>query len=309
LKYEYFVIFARIMLYLLIRQGIRRRTHILTGLYLLSIASVSSCTKKETVEVDNETQSVVDYSIVSGEFLGIVSAVEQLALVTPGIGTATSALSCDTLHKISGDTLWGSATHVNPLYALQVTSNLCNSALPDGRSRTGTVLVTFTSKTDIPGAKMIIKLSGFQSDYHDGTSSPYVCGCDSIIVTTIAGGLSPAYNVKLVNGTCKNASWSIANSFEYTMSSFPNGLPIGSEPFAKFTGMATGLNRQGRTYTVVINNDEPLVRHRACAYIDAGKANLTPESFKEREVNYGSGICDDQATFSVNSNTVAFKLK
>jgi hypothetical protein len=310
LKYEYFVIFARIMLYLFIRRGIRKRSHLLTVFYLLSIAFVTSCTKKETVEVDNETQSVVDYSIASGEFLGIVSAVELHAIHTPGIGTATSSIiSCDTLHKLSGDTLWGSPAHVNPLFSLQVTNSVCSTGLPDGRNRAGEIQVAFTGKTGTPGAKMIINLFGYRSDYLGGTTSPYVCQCDSIVLTTINGGASPSYHVKLVNGTCKNSAWTITNSFEYTMFSLPNGSPIGGDPVAKFTGTASGLNRQGRAYTAIVSNSEPIVKHRSCAYIDAGKVALTPESFKERELDYGDGVCDEQATFSVNSNTVAFKLK
>jgi hypothetical protein len=36
---------------------------------------------------------------------------------------------------------------------------------------------------------------------------------------------------------------------------------------------------------------------------------LTPDGFKTRTVDYGNGVCDDNATFTVNGSTVAFKLK
>jgi hypothetical protein len=36
---------------------------------------------------------------------------------------------------------------------------------------------------------------------------------------------------------------------------------------------------------------------------------LTPAGFKKRSVDFGNGSCDDLATFTVNENTVTFKLK
>jgi hypothetical protein len=62
-----------------------------------------------------------------------------------------------------------------------------------------------------------------------------------------------------------------------------------------------------------VPSNSPLTKRANCQFISSGILNLTPEGFKTRTVDYTSGTgkdaCDDDATFSVNGNTVAFKLK
>src|SRR6476620_9080683 len=86
-----------------------------TGTFFLCL--FCSCTKKHTAEVDNETQSVADYSQIHNEILSLASAVFNHANHTAGIG---SSAQCDSLRLLSGDRNFGGTGHVSPVFALDL---------------------------------------------------------------------------------------------------------------------------------------------------------------------------------------------
>jgi hypothetical protein len=153
---------------------------------------------------------------------------------------------------------------------------------------------------------MIIKLIN-----HKANNITY--SCDSMIVTTIASStVAPAYttfNIKLINGVCQSAAWVIKYNSDRTFTHYHNGNPAGSDPVTQVYGTGNGINRQSRAFTVNIPQASPLIKHKACQYIDKGILELTPENFKTRTIDFGDGTCNEDATFTVNGNTVAFKLK
>ena len=100
------------------------------SLVLLASAAfglIISCNKKSTLQVDNETQSVVDHVIADQEFLSILPAVYQNALATRSVGTETFT-SCDTLAFISGDPTNFSP---NPVFFLNASNSLCSNTMPE----------------------------------------------------------------------------------------------------------------------------------------------------------------------------------
>jgi hypothetical protein len=271
-----------------------------------------SCNKKETVEVDNETQSAVDNAVAEQEFMSIVPAANSHAIKTKGTGAQgrPSAPPCDTLTKISGDTLWGNVGHVNPTYTMNVSNSACNLTLPDGRFRAGSLSIRLTGKIKLAGSQMIIKMIGYKAN---GISY----SCDSIVVTTVTA--TPNYNtfnIKLINGVCKSlASWTINYSLDRTITFYPNGNGS-TDPVTYIYGTASGKNREGRAFEVVIPQTSALTKYQSCEYISSGVLQLTPKDFATRTIDYGysiapapAGGCDEDASFSVNGNTVAFKLK
>ena len=72
-------------------------------------------------------------------------------------------------------------------------------------------------------------------------------------------------------------------------------------------GEAKGSNRRGLPFSVTINYD--IVKHNNCSFFQKGKIEISPEGYKKRLVDFGDGTCDDEGSFTVNENTVAFKLK
>jgi hypothetical protein len=271
-----------------------------------------ACNKKETVEVDNETQSAVDNALAEQEFMSIVPAANSHAINTKGTGSQgrPSAPPCDTLTLVSGDTLWGTVGHINPTYTMNVSNSACNLTLPDGKTRIGSLSIRLTGKIKQSGSQMIIKMIGYGAA---GISYK----CDSLVVTTVT--TSPVYttfNIKLVNGVCQSlASWTINYSLDRTVTFYPNGNGS-SDPVTYIYGTSSGKNREGRAFDVVIPQTSALTKYESCQYISSGVLQLTPRDFATRTIDYGysiapapAGGCDEDASFSVNGNTVAFKLK
>src|SRR6185295_7204456 len=87
---------------------------------------LSGCSKKETMGVDNETQSVVDYAIVDQEFLAIVPSVYQSILAVYSSASVTPC-SLTVITTNTKDTLWSS------LCSLNVSNTDCPLTMPDGK--------------------------------------------------------------------------------------------------------------------------------------------------------------------------------
>ncbi len=273
----------------------------------------TSCRKKETVEVDNETQSVIDNAIAEQEFMGVVPAVHQVAIRTKGTGADPNkplATACDSLKLVSGDTLYGQPGHVPPTYTVDYSSSGC-TLIPDNKIREGHLSITFYGRIKNPGSRMVIKMIGCKAANND-PSKKITYACDSIVVSTMINDNANKirqFNVKIYNGKCQAASWNT----EYSTNRFIRHEYQSNENTIKVWGSSQGKNRQGRNFIVTVDESTPLVKRENCQFISFGILKLKPDGFKERIVDYASGtgqdVCDDKATFTVNGNTVSFNLK
>lgn len=277
----------------------------------LGLITFTSCHKKETVEVDNETQSVVDNAVAEQEFMAMVPAVNNMAIKTKGTGAAhnRAMATCDTMTYISGDTTF---TNLNspPIYSLSIASASC-SPIQDAKIREGVMFITFYGRLKNVGSRIKLVMQNYKAANTDPNKKiSYIC--DSIVVKTLVNTNAPnvrEFNVKIYNGKCigANNGWTTLYSVDRTIRHEEAGDVI------KIWGTSNGTNREGRKFTVEVAVATPLVKRGNCQFISSGILNLTPEGFKTRTVDYTSGTgvdaCDENATFSVNGNTVAFKLK
>jgi len=268
------------------------------------------CRKKETTEVDNETQSAVDNAVADQEYMSIVPATNAHAINTKGTGATNGRLmsppACDTLVWLNRNTADTNVVNgkyvVAPQYELNLLS-ACPSSFTDGKIRSGKWLIKITGPLKNVGSQMIMKLLN-----HKASGIGYAC--DSLVVTTVASStVSSTYNIKLINGVCSSPNWTIKYSFNRTITNYVKGKPVNTDPVVEVYGTANGINRTGKAFTVDIPAGSPMVKHKSCEFVDKGILNLTPEGFKTRIVDFGNGACDDDATFTVNGSTVAFKLK
>ncbi len=270
------------------------------------------CRKKENTEVDNETQSAVDNAVADQEYMSIVPATNGHAINTKGTGATNgrlmSAAACDTLFWVNRSTADTNVVNgkyvVAPQYELNLTNtSTCTASFTDGKIRSGKWLITITGPLKNVGSKMILQLVN-----HKASGIGYAC--DSIVVKTVASStVSSSYNIKLYNGVCSSPNWTIKYSFDRTITNYVHGKPGNPDPVVEIFGTADGVNRTGKSFTVEIPAGSPMIKHKSCQFVDKGVLNLTPEGFKTRIVDFGNGTCDDDATFTVNGSTVAFKLK
>ncbi|MCE3229338.1 MAG: hypothetical protein K0S32_3889 [Bacteroidetes bacterium] len=296
----------------------KRSIKVILTVSCIAAMLATGCRKKETTEVDNETQSAVDNAVADQEFAAIVPSTQNHAINTKGTGTSGKFMSgasmapCDTLfwsNRGTADTNVVNGKYVNaPTYELNL-ANSCSASFTDQKTRVGKWKIRVTGPLKLAGSQMIIKLEN-----HKASGITY--SCDSIVVTTLASStVAPIYtkfNIKLVNGVCTTSSWSIKYSYDRTFTHYPKGNGVGSngtDPVTEVFGTSNGTNRQGRTFAVNTPQASPIIKHKSCEFIEKGILGLTPEGYKERTVDFGNGTCDDEATYTVNGTTVSFKLK
>ncbi len=275
---------------------------------IISLASLNSCKKDSTNEVDTETQSVVDNSICEQEFMQIQPTTINLAVATKGTGakkvdmTNIVLASCDTLTYISGDTTY---TNLNNPPVFEFNFGTCSAANFDGVSRSGKLIVKFYGRPKNTNSKTLIKMQNYIVAKATGTIN---YACDSILVTTLStSGNTKSFNVNIYNGVCTADNWTIKYSSSKTIAMNNNGTPlVFNDDYTTVNGTANGTNRTGRNFSVTTNG---LTKPNNCKYITSGSLVLTPDGLSARTVDYGTGACDDDATYTVNGQTIAFKLK
>lgn len=274
-----------------------------------SVLVTVSCKKK--TEAD-DAQSVVDNSICEQEFNQIQPTANSKAINTKGTGATLkmantfSYTPCDTLHLLSGDTMWTNANHHDPVYEYDFSN--CGNVNGDGFGRTGKYTIRLTGPIKSTGSKMIIKLNNYKVN-----SISYTC--DSIIVETLnsaftgtASGSLPQsfrFKVDVINGVCSGTGWSITYNSSKTIDTQTQGTAQPSDDVTTINGTANGKNRVGIKYTATVNN---IIKRGDCPHISQGTIDITPEGFDVRTVDFGDGTCDDNATYTVKGQKIAFKL-
>jgi hypothetical protein len=278
----------------------------------LALLLFNACKKKDTSEVDAESRSAIDNAVADQEFTTIVPATNAHAINTKGMGAnyAVPIITCDSLHKISGDTSFGIGGHIDPVYELDLNSINCSNSFTDGKVRSGKWRVKLNGKIKVVGTRMRIDLISYKAGGINYS-------CDSIVVKTLAfSSASTKFEVRVYNGKCSTSAYEIKYNSNRTITHYPKGDPDLTDPSIEVYGTADGVNREGRTFTATIPATSPLIKKKSCQYIQSGILTLSPEGFKERTVDYGysispnpAGGCDEDASFTVNGNTIAFKLK
>lgn len=262
--------------------------------YILAFVLVlfSDCKKSEKNEVDNESQSVVDCSIAGQEFVSVASNVCYATSNTYGAAPWTGVIKCDVLQY---DT-------VSQRFYINAGQNC---SFQDGKLRTGRIFVKTSDDTLDIGSRLVFS---FDSYAVEGMSY----NCDSIVATILEiNDNDMLYDVNIINGHCQTTS----NPIKYSLigqirntSLYDDNKPGELKQYFVVTGVMKGVNRVSGNFSSAIYH-AGIKKFRNCSYISEGFMELTPEGFKARTVDFGDGSCDDLATFRVNENTVAFKLK
>ena len=266
-------------------------------LVVSSIILLNSCKKK--TEVDNESQSVVDNALCEQQFMAIQPVVNEKGITENGI--KKMALSCETFSIISGDTT--DAAPTDGVYDLgpvtfQIDYGTIGCIGTDGVYRTGKINVTTAKKWSKYNNLVTVDLVGFKANTISYSGQIKITRSDSVTLT-----------VEVLNGVCSNGTWNIEYAGSKTMKQIAgfSTKTISVDDDFSIVGSSSGKNRDGRNYSATITN--AIIKKTSCKFITSGTLVLTPDGFKPRTVDFGNGACDDDATYTVNDQTIAFKLK
>jgi hypothetical protein len=257
----------------------------------------TSC-KKETP--DTETQSAVDNNICEAEFGKSMTTINGFAIKENGIKTMMDA----------AEVMSGSPTIIvdpaDTLDGFPVTMTVDYGNAPgiqdavDGKFRSGKIVCVFSDNWRNIGSYVNVTLVNYMVE-----GSTY--GCDSMKITHDAAN---GFTHQIFKGRCSNPSW--ANTLQWEgVRTFNQTAGVGTpldpmDDVYSLTGNATGVNREGKGYTVSIS--VPVVKSTACSWIQSGRVDITPDGLATRTVDYGNGICDPQATLTINGNTFTFTM-
>ena len=265
------------------------------------------CKKSEKIDtpIDTETQTTIDYSICEREFAQVGPTVTNLTIKTKSSpprlmqGYLGILSTCDTLTWLTGDTLWNSPTHEDPVYEYDF--GTCGGYGFDGLRRTGKWRITFRNGgIKKPGASMLVKFI----NYTVGTIN---YNADSIVFKS--GGMNNgvySYTMSIYNAVCTTPTWTISyNSTRVVQVDTKNTSDPSNDVLTIVSGSASGKNREKRDFQVSITN---LTKPANCKYITKGTVSITPKDLATRTVNYGDGTCDNKATITINGNTFEITL-
>lgn len=273
-----------------------------------SILVLDSCKKKK--EVDNETQTVVDNAVCEQQFMSIQPVVNEKGINQAGIKKINACEAWNILGAMGGtntpnptlDTLDVNADgfYDNGPVTFQIDYGTTGCAGVDGIIKTGKINITTAKRWSKFNNSITVELVGYKYGNISYTGTVTISKPDSVTITT-----------SVINGHCTDGTWNIDYACSKTMkqiAGYSTKNDLTDDAYSIY-GTSNGTNRDGRTFTTSISSSNPIVKYANCKWISSGVIEVTPNGLDPRSVDFGSGTCDDDATFTVNGQTVAFKLK
>ena len=266
--------------------------------------TLNSCKKK--TEIDNESQSVVDNAICEQQFMAIQPVVSEKGINEAGIKrtngletwTILGAISGTNTPNVASDTVVdANGFYQNGPVTFQLTYST-GFVANDGTLKTGSLNITTAKRWSVLNNQLTIDLVNYKVNNVTYSGQIKISRPNALTISC-----------EVINGHCTNGSWNIDYIGTKTLTQIggqntPNNE---ADDIVSITGSSSGKNREGRSFSSSITN--PLIKKSSCKFITSGSLDLTPDGFKTRTVDFGNGACDDDATYTVNGQTVSFKLK
>ena len=282
-----------------------KKNYIISSLLIVSaIITLNSCKKK--TEIDNESQSVVDNAICEQQFMAIQPVVSEKGINEAGIKrtngletwTILGAISGTNTPNVASDTVVdANGFYQNGPVTFQLTYST-GFVANDGTLKTGSLNITTAKRWSVLNNQLTIDLVNYKVNNVTYSGQIKISRPNALTISC-----------EVINGHCTNGSWNIDYIGTKTLTQIggqntPNNE---ADDIVSITGSSSGKNREGRSFSSSITN--ALIKKSSCKFITSGSLDLTPDGFKTRTVDFGSGACDDDATYTVNGQTVSFKLK
>ncbi len=258
-----------------------------------SLLLFSSCEKK--IETDNETQSVLDNAVATQN---LVSIFPYINVQLSNFSAVKKTYSCSSISQLNGDTTDSNGDKIfdnGPInFVLDFGDGSCSSA--DGVSRSGKLKITMAKKWSVLSHSVTVDFIDFKSNGLSHFGSIKITRTDS-----------SKYNFDIKPTTLKgDFQIDFEGAFILYQTHGENTKSDSSDDIFEITGSASGKNRQKRTFTSKVTYQ--LIKPANCKYIVSGMLEVTPNELKTRKVNFGANECDDEATYSMNDQTITFKI-
>jgi hypothetical protein len=266
----------------------------------------TSC--KKTVQDEEDWQSATDNATVESLHSDADKAIDEqaeeanLAYLQRGPKEDTNAdvlTTCATISVDSTSTGLGTSTFGGRAFPRKVTIDFGSTpVLCRGRLLSGKMFLNISKPHREAGSVIEQTFDGFKINGHslEGTRTRTNLGADP---TGHQQFKIDATNCKITDASGKVFSWTATHTRTW-LAGF--GTPSASDNVVEITGNGSGVNRNGKAFTMAIGSAIHIEGN--CKWPQAGVIVVTRQGLLDRTINFGTaGICDDQATISVNGQT------
>jgi hypothetical protein len=174
----------------------------------------------------------------------------------------------------------------------------------DGRTRKGKIIITYTGRLVVPGNSATVTFDGY------AVSEIQVAGSFKITNTGTTGARSFTIEVIQAKLTKPNGNFTQWNSTK-TITQVEGGLTplIVIDDVFSISGEANGSVKKGdRLYQWSTQITDPLIKRFNCFRIVKGSIELRKGNAAVAVLDYGTGVCDNKATLTVNGTAYEITL-
>ena len=168
---------------------------------------------------------------------------------------------------------------------------------PNGRVRSGKIIVTMTDTITKTGAVRTATLENYTVDgiSVEGSKTLTNIGPDANGNPTLSRVVSNA-KITLPDGT--SATWNASQTITFKEGFYTKGL---ADDVILISGSGSGINRKGNPFSYTIT--EPLLKNKNCKWIVSGVMENTSGG-KTISIDFGDGSCDRLAKLTLPNGTV-----
>jgi len=278
-----------------------RITKFVVPILFALLTILTSCQEEEMPQVAISTEDTRSLAIEEVDQEILYEEIEEIAWEA----TETLVVDPDPDNRMATPTtyLTQCATLSHDTISNEITVDFGDGCTgPNGRVRSGKIIISYSRLLLVPGAERRITLENFMVD------SAQVMGTK--ILTNVSDSLDApvSLNTELVDGKIIFPDQTIATrSYSRTRTWIRGNNPLADE--FQVTGTVEGTNRQGESYA--INITSPLTYKRICRRTGvfiavAGVKHIQPAGHSDVEIDYGNGDCDAtvNVTFDGTTQTV-----
>jgi hypothetical protein len=266
-------------------------------LVLWVVSMLLSCTKNEHIQIDNESQSIVDYAFAEQEFCNMPAIIlPHLKNAAGAKGLKLVSVNCAAFVLVSGDTV-----DFDPLPTYSLSATLIKGSMSDNKERTGEIWLSLSNPYTKSGTLIQINLINY-------VAGGIQFSCKGMSLTTVGeSGNYLAQDLSVRGGECRIAQNLFLYECDHRISIFYSGGTYGNTAYYSLYGTAQGQSRAGHRYTAEVTSD--IVKFNNCYCFSRGEVLHQPDGFQGKSLDFGAGDCDDVGQFTIDENKVAFKLK
>lgn len=165
----------------------------------------------------------------------------------------------------------------------------------DGRTRRGKIIVTYSGRMILPGSSASTTFDGY---YINDTKVEGTHTITNSSTLTVKSFTIDVTNAKLTHTDGSFIQWNSSATISQTDGSL---TPIPVDDVFNLSGHTNGIvQKDNKLFEWSTAITSPLVKRFACHWIVKGTVNIQKGNAAIAVLDYGTGDCDNKATFTVN---------